>query len=324
MSAHSTSLAIRAIAVLLPVSLLFGHASGIISGKRGDPVNLTTAFPSCGNCHNATPDANVRMAIDSATSVAPGAQVAVKASVSGANTTKTDGGFSMEATAGAFVAGTNTRTDTTNTGRAAITHANSSSRSWSFSWTAPTTPGLVEITAVGNCVDGDNRNVGDAWGFYGPSSVVPGTPYRVFVNAPTIRSAGEGCAGTDGFEPVLGMATAPAVNGTFVSEVYNLPPGTAAVTFLGLSNTSYGVIPLPLPLQAFGGGACVLRVSLDISQVAFTSGRGSGNGSARSTWVIPNATNLRGLGLHFQTLTVDLPANALGMTFSNALSTTIQ
>ena len=248
----------------------------------------------------------------------------MRVTVDGANLTSTRGGFTMEASAGAFVAGTTTRTDTTNAGRAAITHVNSLQRDWTFSWTAPTTPGLVQIFATANAANGDGRNSGDAWGWFGPMSNVPGTPHRIFVNGPQVTSTGEGCAGTDGFRPLLGMANAPTVGTSYVAQTHNLPANGVSVSILGLSNTAFGTLPLPLPLQGLGGGSCVLRVSIDLTQVAIASGAGSGTGVANATWAIPAVTSLRGLALHHQTMTVDAGANSLGLSFSNALSTTVQ
>ncbi len=309
---------------LLPLSLALGHGSGIISGKQGDPRNLATAFPSCGNCHNAFPNFNVKFTIDSAMSVAPGSNVAIKATVGGANLNSTRGGFTMEASDGSFVAGLTTRIDTTNTGRAAITHVNTLQRDWSFAWTAPTIPGLVQIFATGNAVDGDGRNTGDAWGWYGPMSNVPGTPHRIFVNEASVTASGEGCPGTDGFKPILGMKTAPALGAPYVAETHTLPPTSVNVPLLGLSDTAFGALPLPLPLQGLGGGTCVLRVSIDITQAVIATGSGTGNGVANAVWGIPNQASLRGLRLHHQTMTVDPNANALGFTFSNALTAAVQ
>ncbi|MCB9883438.1 MAG: hypothetical protein H6832_01410 [Planctomycetes bacterium] len=311
------------LAAALTASLLLGHNNGVISGKNSVPLGVTTGYPSCGSCHNATASSAVHVDISSAASVAPGANVPMKLSVAD-NTTYTRGGFEMETSAGTFVASANTWTDKTVRGVEAITHNDSLSRAWSFSWTAPTTPGLVTMTAVGNAADGDDKEKGDNWGWYGPDATLPGVPYRIFVNEASIVSAGDGCTGADGFKPVLGIAKAPAVNGTWNTEAYNLPVGTPTIAILGLSNTFFGALPLPLPLKGIGGGDCVLRVSLDVMQVAIAAGRGAGGGSALTTWLVPNDSTLRGLKLHFQQMTVDSKANTFGFSFSNALSATIQ
>lgn len=320
------ALAILSVATLLPVSLLLGRGSGTISGKRSMPIDLASNFPSCGTtgCHTSFPNFNVDLAIGGATSVAGGASVPMTATVSGANNTSSRGGFTLETLSGAFTAGTTTLVDTTTTGNRAITHANSLQRMWSFSWTAPMTPGLVTMFGVANAANGDGRNSGDAWGWHGPDANVPGTPHRVFVNGANITSAGTGCDGKDGFKPLLGMKAAPAVGMAFTTEAYNLPAASASIAILGLSNTAFGALPLPFPLMAIGGGNCVLRVSLDITQVAIASGTGKGGGSATINWAIPNNASLRGLPLHFQQMTVDSAANAFGFSFSNALSTTVQ
>lgn len=310
-------------AALLSASLLLGHNNGVVAGKNGMPSNLTTGFPSCGSCHTSSPNPLVTVTIDGATSVAPGASVAMRLGVSDPST-NTAGGFSLQASSGGFVAGTNTRVEATSSGAPAITHSNALSRSWSFSFTAPTTPGLVTMTAAGNAANGDNRDRGDEWGFYGHASTVPGAFYRVFVNAAGIASTGDGCTGTDGYKPVLGMAKPAQIGTTWDSEAYNLQPGAASIGILGLSNTAFGAIPLPFALRPIGGGDCILRTSLDVLQVAIASGRGSGNGVAKIAWLLPNDPSLRGIPLYFQQMTVDAGANTWGFSFSNALTARIQ
>ena len=323
---RTKALAILSLATMVPASLLLGRGGGVISGKRGMPIDVASAFPSCGTsgCHSSFPNFNVDVAISGAASVSTGAPVPMTVTVAGANTSSTRGGFVLETARGSFTAGTTTRVDTTSTGNQAITHANSLQRSWSFSWTAPTTPGLVSMFAVANAANGDGRTSGDAWGWHGPDANTPGTAHRVFVNGANVTSAGTGCDGKDGFQPLLGMKAAPALGQGFTTEAYNLPTGTASIGILGLSNTAFGAIPLPFPLLPIGGGNCVLRVSLDITQVAVTGGIGKGDGTAVINWAIPNNTALRNLPLHFQQMTVDPAANSFGFSFSNALSTSIQ
>lgn len=233
------ALVILGLAALVPASLLLGRGGGVVSGKRGMPADLASNFPSCGasGCHSSFPNVNVDLSINSATSVAPGAPVAMQVAVSGANNQSSRGGFAMEASRGSFTAGATTRSDTTTSGRPAITHTNSLSRSWSFSWQAPTTPGIAFLFAVGNAADGNGRTSGDAWGWHGADANLPGTPHRIFVNGANVTSAGTGCDGKDGFKPLLGMTAAPAVNMAFSTEAYNLPTATASLGILSACRT---------------------------------------------------------------------------------------
>ena len=312
------------LAASLPISFALGRNSGVIPGKSSIPRRAATAMPSCGNCHTQNPNSSIKLAFAAATSVKAGSTMPVNVKVSGANQSSTRGGFVAEATAGSFVPGSTTRVDFTTSGRPAVTHNSSLNRSWSFNWKAPTTTGLVSMFSVAVAADGNGKDKGDHWGFYGPNATVGGTPYRVFVNDSAIDAFGTACAGDKGFVPVIGIAKNAAVGGTFQTEVYNVPPAAACLGVFGLSNKTWGAIPLPLNLAILKAPGCFLRVSMDVLQPALTTGSGAGNGVAKHTWIIPNIAAFKGLKVHLQALTFDKNANAFGVTTTQGLTATIQ
>ncbi len=322
--------------ILFPVSLLLGRSGGVIPGKAGIPINMNTSFPGCGpsGCHSAFPNSAVKLSISTPSlSITKGAGVVpISVGVSGANNSSKRGGFSVEATKGTFVAraGTNVRVDSATNGRSTATHGSSAKRSWVFDFNPGSSTGLVSLFGTGNAVNGDGRTRGDAWGWYGPDSGTPGTPFRVFVNDTAVTAFGASCdGGTVGnskfrFRPVLGVPKNAAVNSTFTSEVHNVNPGTATLGIFGLSNTKWGPFTLPLSLAGAGAKGCALRVSLDILAPVVTTGSGAGGGVGKHTWLIPNIASLRGLNVYLQEMVVDPKANGLGLVFSMGLKATIQ
>lgn len=82
------------------------------------------------------------------------------------NATNTKAGFNIFVNGGTFTAGTGSKT---NTAKNQITHtapmnAVSNTSTFSFDWTAPSSPSTVIFNAVGNAVNGDNNDSGaDQW-----------------------------------------------------------------------------------------------------------------------------------------------------------------
>jgi hypothetical protein len=84
--------------------------------------------------------------------------------------------------------------------------------------------------------------------------------------------------------------------------------------FLGLSNTSWNAIPLPLDLGPFGAPGCFLRVSGNLVGVIATSSTGTGS----LAFAIPSDGSLLGGTFWNQFLVNDGPANPLHFTTSNS------
>ncbi len=328
--ASRLTLGIATAALTLPLSLLLGRGTGVVGGEPGVPKNFITGAPGCNGagsaagCHGGFASIAVKLALTAPTSVQKSTRVPITFKVSGANSSSTRGGFAMEASAGTFVPGMGMRVGTGQFGRSSITHTSSLSRSWTFALTAPSKTGIVELWALGNAVNGNGRSSGDQWGWYGPDPIVNGVPFRLFVNDDKVFPFGTSCSGTKGFKPVIGMPKNAAIGTSFQTEVHNIPPATATVGILGLSNRTWGAIPLPLPLTGAGATGCSLSVSMDVLQPAVTTGAGAGGGVGKHTWSLPNVAAFRGINLFFQAMTIDKSANALGLTFSEGLRAPIQ
>ena len=83
--------------------------------------------------------------------------------------------------------------------------------------------------------------------------------------------------------------------------------------FLGFSRTSWGGVPLPVPLDFAGMPGCALHVSGE----ALLGVPGSG-AALTLPLAIANDASLLGARFHNQALVLDPGANALGATLSNA------
>lgn len=307
----------------LPLALLGARGSGVLEGEPGIPTNVTSAFPACGQCHSSFPNSRgvLTTQIQTLRSIPKNVATPVTVSLSGGVQNSTRGGFSLRSDKGSFTKGTNTRTSTSGNG---ITHLNSLSKSWSFSFRSATT-GLHQWTGVGNSVNGDGRSSGDSWSFYGSNTNNPGEPFRIFVNDDQVVAFGSACNGSKGYQPIQGMPTNAAVGKLFTTEVHNIPSSVICLGALGVSNAFWGPIPLPLDFTLAGAPGCSLRVSLDIMNPVLSTGSATaGYGSAKMNWGIPNIPGLKGLKIHFQTLVFDATANAFGMSMSGGLTATIQ
>ncbi len=286
------------------------------------PRGLSVQFPSCGQCHDSFPNSRgtVKLEIQSPRSIQVGSKAPVTLKLSGGPQSKR-GGFNLLSDRGSFIAGTNTKL--ANNGLE-ITHSSSLSRSWTFGFQATQT-GLQQWTAVGNAVNGNGRNSGDSWGFYGLDSSSPGEPYRVYANDRTVLAFGSSCAGDKGYQALLGMPKAARLGASFTTELYDVPQGKVTLCLMGISRTRFGAALLPLDLGFLGMKSCSLYVSMDFHQAVVTSGQaGPGSGQAKVTWALPMIPALRGNKLYFQHMTLDSKANGLGISMSHALEARIQ
>jgi hypothetical protein len=129
------------------------------------------------SCHNSSPNSAgaVTVSISGPQTVQPGSKSGYTISVSG-GPSGTTGGFDLSATGGTFTAGTG---DQVSSGE--MTHTNNSRRSWTFQWTAPSTPGTYSFAAVGLASNGSSSS-GDSWNWYGNSA---GAPFTITVSGPT-------------------------------------------------------------------------------------------------------------------------------------------
>ena len=129
---------------------------------------------------------------------------------------------------------------------------------------------------------------------------------------PQVLSFGAGCPGTFG-TPVL-SATAPRIGATCVLTTTDCYPGGSVWLVQGTSNTSWGSLTLPLPLDAFGAAGCNLEVRPDIVR----DGAADGAGVATASLPIPPSPAIVGQSIFFQSWAQDL-VNGFGRVGSQGL-----
>jgi len=131
----------------------------------------------------------------------------------------------------------------------------------------------------------------------------------------TFTPFGTGCASTAGV-PVLAAqgSSLPKVGTTFSTTVSPLGLTSLPFGLLGVSNTAWSGLPLPLDLTLIGMQGCDIYVSVDVSMRLAVSG-------SSATWdlPIPNTSNLLGQSLYQQAFVID----PLGSATSNAGTMTI-
>ncbi|MCA8955420.1 MAG: hypothetical protein KDC87_05065 [Planctomycetes bacterium] len=285
---------------------------------------------SCGGsasvtvCHSASPFLT-KVAVAVGLRVLPvQGTTAINITGTNAGVSGTRGGFCADVTGGMLVPGTNTQTNASGN---AITHQNAfaTGRSWTFTFNAGATPGLVELYTVVNCVDGDGRAGGaDQWAFNSSKVLADDcTPVRLFVNAPGVTATGDGCADGYGNYSVLGSATTPNIgNSQFAVEAHGLPPQSAALVMLSL-----GANPPPFDMAPLGAPGCVLRTAMQFQLGAITGPGDAVRSEGKMTLPIPipNDSTLRGLVIAMQVGAIDLkPIRAFPMVVTNGIEIKLQ
>ncbi|MHC5071692.1 MAG: choice-of-anchor V domain-containing protein, partial [Planctomycetota bacterium] len=146
--------------------------AGTAASKK-DGIFPTASLPltrhansSCGSCHNPFVGGPTVTVAPKTRVLSPNQGTTVTVSATG-GAPGGSGGFCADVTAGSLVAGSNSQVSFRGT---AITHVNPSSRSWTFGYKAPGTPGPVELYAVVNTVNGNGKTSGDQFAFHGASS----------------------------------------------------------------------------------------------------------------------------------------------------------
>jgi hypothetical protein len=133
-------------------------------------------------------------------------------------------------------------------------------------------------------------------------------------NPPAYRTFGIGCAGTAGTPELASVfGQLPWLGEKFTIVLTKLPRAAPALVFLGRSNSSWGAVRLPLPLDSLGMPGCTLFVSGEIAipVVSFLGGVNLG-------LPIPNDPSVLGSSFFSQAFVMDQPANVFGATASNA------
>lgn len=134
----------------------------------------------------------------------------------------------------------------------------------------------------------------------------------------SVSAFGMGCAGSAG-TPDLGPPPGqlPWLGEPFSLELTNLPAASVPLLLVGVSNTTWGALTLPAPLDSFGMPGCVGYTSADAAAPLVNL-----SGVANYMVDIPDDPALLGRTLYFQAAVPDPAANTFGATVSNAVEVT--
>lgn len=330
---HPLRLCSAFVGLTVATSVVWSYGSGAWPGKVGTggmvPLDVARKAPSCGDigCHRPFPGGlSLAVALaPTARSLVQNQTISITTSATGGQTASTWGGFVTQATAGVFTPGANSQIGSV--AGDVVTHfnaTNSNGRVWTYGYTAPATPGLVEVYTVVNTVNGDGiSNALDFWGFHGFSSAATiATPVRLYVNATRVTPRGSSCVGSWGQYPVLGSKTVPNVgNAAFALELHGASPSAPFALVLG-ANPAWQ----PLDLTPFGIAGCTLEVDVLLNSAGTTTAGDilRAEGTATIPLPIPNDPALSGGNVQAQAVIVDANApRPLKVTLTNGLGLAI-
>lgn len=306
-------------------SAVHSHSSGVLPGEVGIPMDVTRQAPACGQCHRAFPGGlNLQVSLTPTKRIlALGEAIQATTQATG-GPAGTRGGFVVEATAGTLSPGSNARASAN--GRFLTHNTALSNRTWTYGYTAPAAPGLVELYTVVNAVDGSGTTLGDYWAFHGFNAASAFcTPVRLYVNAVGVAAAGAACVGSWGQYPVFGSKATPSVgNAGFGFELFGAAPAAPFVMLLNAKTAFAG-----LDLGLIGITGCTLLVdpanSLALSGTTSNGDLFRAEGAASISLPLPNDANLRGAKLMFQVAILDTNnGRPTPITMTNGLEVTIQ
>jgi hypothetical protein len=146
----------------------------------------------------------------------------------------------------------------------------------------------------------------DTWVWTEPSVAASYTTY------------GSGCAGTLPQTPRLRAhplwSSAPVLGGQFFALVDRVPAGVPIGGVLGLSDSVYGAVTLPLSLTAFGMTGCQLLAS---AEATILLGTASAAGEVNWVFTVPATPSLAGFQFFQQGIALAPGANPAGLVFTN-------
>lgn len=122
-----------------------------------------------------------------------------------------------------------------------------------------------------------------------------------------VATFGSACPTASGSLPRIGSTGSPNIGTALDLNLSQVPPALPALLFLGISNTTWSGVPLPLDLGLVGMPGCDLLVSVEASIAAITTAVGPGQGAASATLSIPNNGALVGLSLYAQWFVANPP-----------------
>jgi len=130
---------------------------------------------------------------------------------------------------------------------------------------------------------------------------------------PAFTTFSVGCAGTHGM-PLLAATSLPRIGQFLHLSMTSLPINAPGLLLFGASRTAWGLLPLPLRLDAIGMTGCQLLVSGDVLLGLPSSGA---TGSVLLSVPLPNDPGLVGGVFFNQAFLLDLGANAGGVIATN-------
>ena len=167
---------------LMLLALLVYFTIEVLAKSGGITGQNSTTSGGC-YCHSTTPSSSTSLSLTSGSlTVEPGSENSYTIRVSNANSSQTKAGINIAVKTSA--------TGETNTGSLSpasgsglqsmsseLTHSSpknlsSGNADFSFTWTAPTTPGKYYLRAAGNAVNGNGSNSGDEWNFMAVQEVM--------------------------------------------------------------------------------------------------------------------------------------------------------
>ncbi|MBL8731684.1 MAG: hypothetical protein JNN13_04885 [Planctomycetes bacterium] len=314
----------------LVTGVLSSKASGIASGSGGAPANSSRALASCSACHSGSAPTPTRTN-PPITNLTVGARVlnagqqttmttAVTAGLSG-----TTGGFLCETTGGTFGAGTGSHINGTG---GSITHSNKNQRSWSYTFTAPSTPGPIEVTSVAMTSNGSGSS-GDQFSFSGyDPNATSGTPVRLYVLPAGVTNLGIGCADGYGNVPVLGAASSPTLgNAAFAFHLVGGSTNAVALLLLGINPPGFTGVDLGALLGITGCNGYVLNPLGIPTAVTSTGSAIQAAGSTSFPFPIPSGSSYLGFAFDAQAGVLDASVastRAFPLTMTNGLHVVFQ
>lgn len=174
-------------------------------------------------------------------------------------------------------------------------------------WRAPST-GTAQISVLANSLE--TASV--------PFALVVTEALPSF-EAGRITRFGLGCPSSTTLVPELFASGTVEIGRTYEVELVRADAGAVALFSVGLSNTRFGNLTLPLDLGPLGAPRCWLWNSIE----SVVPGVTSSAGTLQRRVGIPHDTAFIHAGLYHQSLVRNAAANPLGWVFTNALELTV-
>lgn len=120
-----------------------------------------------------------------------------------------------------------------------------------------------------------------------------------------VRTFGIACPTSSGTLPRIAASGTPLIGSTVTVNLSQVDAGLSVLFHLGVSNTTWLGVPLPLRLGIIGMPGCDLSVSVNIALALTTTAVGPVMGVATVPLPIPNNPTLLGLSLYSQWFVVN-------------------